>query len=336
MDKKREIWLDVLRAFACICVVMVHSPAEYDGNVPGQFVLAPANYLLMAWGVGLFFAISGALLLSKPVSLTEFYKKRFGRLILPVVLWSLIYIVYEGWFNDCLSWHYILDKVSMIPFESQAPLLWFMYTLFGIYLVVPIFANFLQNATKRECEILLLVWGITLFMPFLKLWNPQVLNSLSANGVFHNFTGFLWYAFFGYYLRKYIDWKITDFKFILLVIVSFGFPLCVSFFGILPIEVLNTLMSVFSVALTAIPFIICKNFTFSSLKPNNLVITFAKYSFGIYLFHYVLLIPLRPFLTQFHIHYALQIPVTAVVVGIVSLCIVVLLSKVPFSKYLLG
>ena len=290
----------------------------------------------MAWGFGLFFALSGALLLSKPVSLTAFYKKRFGRLIVPVVLWSLIYIVYEGWFNDCLSWQYIIDKVLMIPFDSQAPLLWFMYTLFGIYLVVPIFANFLQNATKRECEILLLIWGITLCMPFLKLWNPQVSASLSNTGIFHYYTGFLWYAFFGFYLRKYINWKITDWKFILLVIVSFGFPLFVAFSVVLPIEVLNTSMSVFAVSLTAIPIIACKNFTFSSMMPNNIVITFAKYSFGIYLFHYVLLIPLRPFLTQFHIHYALQIPVTAIVVGLASLFIVYLLSKLPYSKYLLG
>lgn len=62
MEQKREIWLDVARAFACACVIMVHSPAKYDGLIPGQYVLAPLNYILMAWGVGLFFALSGALL----------------------------------------------------------------------------------------------------------------------------------------------------------------------------------------------------------------------------------------------------------------------------------
>lgn len=336
MDRKREIYLDVLRAFACACVVMVHSPAKYDGNIPGQYILAPANYLLMAWGVGMFFLLSGALLLSKPVNLITFYKKRFGRLVIPVVLWSIVYIVYEGFFEGCLSWQFILNKVSMIPFDSQAPLLWFMYTLFGIYLVVPIFANFLHNATRKECELLLLIWGITLCIPYLKLWNPDILASLTTNGIFHNFTGFLWYAILGYYLRRYIDWKITSWKFILLVIVSFAFPLLVNFYSFFPIEVLNTQMSIFSVTMTAIPFIACKNFKFSTMKQNNIIFIFAKYSFGIYLFHYVLLIPLRPFLTQLHIHYALQIPVTAMAVSLVSLIIVFLLSKLPYSKYLLG
>lgn len=50
----RELWIDVLRAFACICVLLVHSPAVYDGRIPGQFVLAPFNYVFMAWGVSIF------------------------------------------------------------------------------------------------------------------------------------------------------------------------------------------------------------------------------------------------------------------------------------------
>lgn len=40
---------------------MVHSPAKYDGLIPGQCALAPLNYILMAWDVGLFFALSGSL-----------------------------------------------------------------------------------------------------------------------------------------------------------------------------------------------------------------------------------------------------------------------------------
>lgn len=336
MEKKREIWLDVLRAFACMCVVLVHSPAEFDGQIPGQYVLAPSNYILMAWGVGLFFALSGALLLSKPVTISEFYKKRFGRFTMPVVFWSLIYICYEGWLDGCLTWPYFITKVAMIPFDSQTPILWFMYALLGIYLIVPVFANYLSNATRRDCELLLCVWGAVLCMPYLKFWIPGVTATLSNNGILHNFTGFLWYAIFGYYLRKYIDWKITSWKFISLTLLSFIFPLFVKFTNILPLDVLNTQMSISSVAMTAVPFIFFKNFSFENLKPNNLVILIAKYSFGIYLFHWILLRPIKPYLTQFHIHYAIQMPITAFVVGLLSLSTVYLLSKLPFSKYLLG
>lgn len=336
MEKKREVWLDVLRAFACMCVVLVHSSAKYDGHIPGQYILAPANYILMAWGVGLFYALSGALLLSKPVSLSQFYRKRFGRLAFPIILWSIIYIIYEGWLDGNLTWSLFFEKVSMIPFTAQTPLLWFMYTLLGIYLITPVFSSFLVNAKKRDVEILLIVWGLTLLVPYFKIWNPNVGAVLDENGILQNFTGFLWYAVFGFYLRKYVNWKITSWKFILLVVVSFVYPLLVHFLDIFPVDVLNTQMSISSVAMTAIPFIFFKNFSFDDMRPNNLVLLFAKYSFGIYLFHWVLLRPLKPFLTQFHIHYAIQIPVTAIVVSMISLAAVYLISRLPFNKYIIG
>lgn len=335
MEQKREIWLDVVRAFACACVIMVHSPAKYDGLIPGQYILAPLNYILMAWGVGLFFALSGALLLSQPLPLTTFYKKRFSRLIIPVVLWSIIYIIYEGFIDGNLSWSLFITKLTMIPFISQSPSLWFMYTLFGIYLIIPVFATFLSKASKREVEILLCVWGVTLCVPYLKLFNPEIASILTGNGILHNFSGFLWYAIFGFYLRKYNNWKLRGWKFITLVVLSFGFPLFVKFAGILPLEVLNTQMSLSSVAMTAIPFIFFKNISCGKMMGERITL-FSKYSFGIYLFHIILLKPLRPFLTQFHIHYAIQIPITALLVGFLSYIVVRILSKLPYSKYLFG
>lgn len=336
MEQKRENWLDVVRAFACACVIMVHSPAKYDGLIPGQFILAPLNYILMAWGVGLFFALSGALLLSQPLPLATFYKKRFTRLIMPVLLWSVFYIIYDGWIDGNLSWSYFITRLAMIPFDAQTPHLWFMYTLFGIYLVTPIFAIFLSKASKRDVEILLCVWGVTLCVPYFKICNPEIASVLTNNGILHNFSGFLWYAILGFYLRKYNDWKIKSWKFITLVVISFGFPLIVNFCGILPVEVLNTQMSLSSVAMTAIPFILFKNISLSQKVLGGGIAQFSKYSFGIYLFHMVLLKPLRPFLTQFHIHYAIQIPITALLVGFFSYVVVRMISKLPYSKYLLG
>ena len=108
----------------------------------------------------------------------------------------------------------------------------------------------------------------------------------------------------------------------------------INFSGILPLDVLNTQMSLSSVAMTAIPFILFKNISLSQKVGG--IAQFSKYSFGIYLFHMLLLKPLRPFLTQYHINYVIQIPVTALLVGIFSYVLVKQLSKVPYSKYLLG
>ena len=92
----REVWIDTLRAFACICVLMVHSPIAFDGVTGGSYLLAPLNHFLMSGGVCVFFMISGALLLAKEQPLLTFYKKRFRRVAFPVLVWSLIYVLIEA------------------------------------------------------------------------------------------------------------------------------------------------------------------------------------------------------------------------------------------------
>lgn len=64
--------------------------------------------------------------------------------------------------------------------------------------------------------------------------------------------------------------------------------------------------------------------------------SFAACSFGIYLLHMVFLYPLKHWLTSFHINYIIQIPITALLVGVVSFAVVWFLSKNRVSKFLFG
>lgn len=61
--KRRILYLDFLRVLACMMVVLMHSPVP-SGQGSGIF-LSTLSYLTMPC-IGIFFAISGALLL--PVS----------------------------------------------------------------------------------------------------------------------------------------------------------------------------------------------------------------------------------------------------------------------------
>ncbi len=330
----KEVWIDVLRAFACACVLLVHSPAKYDGCIQGQYILAPANYVLMACGVSVFFMISGALLFSKPQKLIPFYKKRFSRILWPVVIWSLIYIFYNKLFvpND----KSLINQILMIPFTNQTGLLWFMYTLVGIYLVIPIISQWLNVSTKKEVQIVLGLWGVTLFLPYIKLLDSSCVDIISTNGALHSFSGFLGYALLGYYLRHYVTLSIYSIKFILLVAISFLFPLFVFFCKILPVDVLNGSMSISSVLMSTTAFLFFKDLKYKDGRFLRGVMLFAQYSFGIYLSHMLFLTPLRICLTRYHIHYAIQIPITALLVGIASFSFIWLLSHIPKSKYLLG
>lgn len=330
----KEVWIDVLRAFACICVLLVHSPAIYDGHVSGQFILAPANYVFMAWGVSVFFMISGALLFSKPQDLSTFYKRRFSRILMPIVIWSVIYIFFDRIFKEDSKT--IINRILMIPFTQQTALLWFMYTLVGIYLISPIMSVWLSKATRKDVEIVLGIWAITLMLPYLSLLDPSFTDAVGMNGIFHSFYGFVGYALLGYYLRIYSDIKILSVKYLIMVIVAFGFPFFVFGTRLLPIDVLNSSMSLSSALMSVVAFLFFKGLNYKDGKLLRAILKIAEFSFGIYLSHMIFLKPLKYWLTQFHINYVIQIPLTALFVGCLSYLFVWGLSKLPKSKWLFG
>lgn len=330
----REVWIDVLRAFACICVLLVHSPAKYDGLIPGQQVLAPANYLFMAWGVSLFFMISGALLFSRSQGVVPFYKRRFSRILCPIIVWSIIYIYFDKLF-DKDSTPGIL-KIIRIPLYEQASLLWFMYALVGIYLITPIVSAWLKDCSRRDVEIILVIWGITLLLPFINLFDSNSIKIIGANGVLHHFYGFVGYALWGYYIRKYVDVSVKDWRYIVLVVITFAFPVFVYYSKLLPIDVISGSMSISSALMSTVAFIFFKGLNYKKGLCLGITMKLAEFSFGIYLSHMIFLKPLRYWLTQFHINYIIQIPLTALFVGVVSFAFVWALSKLPYSKLIFG
>lgn len=86
-SKERLIYIDLIRLFACLCIITVHFNATVSGfELFGKFQyensLVPNRYFgvyLGEIGVSLFFLISGAALMisNETTSLKDFYKKRF-------------------------------------------------------------------------------------------------------------------------------------------------------------------------------------------------------------------------------------------------------------------
>ena len=281
--------------------------------------------------------ISGALLLSKKQDITSFYKKRFGRILIPTIIWSIIYIFYDSFIdNGCIEFYDIITKILLIPFQTQTGLLWFMYVLIGIYLVAPILSYWLSECNKKDVEIVLGLWGGTLLLPYLTILNQGCNDIRTTAGPLYHFYGFLGYALLGYYLKKYNTWKNTSWQFITMLLVSLAFPVIVFFTGILPLSVLDGSNNLAKVMLSASAFIFFRNLSYKPSQLLDVACLFAKYSYGIYLSHILFLKPIRIYLTQYHINYLIQMPLTALFVGLVSFVFVYLISKLPKSKYIIG
>ena len=190
---------DLVRAVACIMVVAMHSPMP-GKNIVGVFTWGLTYFTMPC--IGLFFTVSGALLL--PVSCSNddsltFVKRRIKKFVVPVFIWSVIYLSVQGVFSSG-DINDILRSLCSIPFKRQEGVLWFMYALIGLYMIAPVISPWLEQASKRTIQVYLGIWGISLLYPYLK---PFVDIEESAYGICYYTSGFAGYFVLGYYLRRY-------------------------------------------------------------------------------------------------------------------------------------
>lgn len=191
----RAVQYDLIRIFACLLIVMMHAPLP--GNEADGLLLSALSYLT-APGIGLFFMVSGALLLPVKTGTGTFLRRRFTKIVIPTVVWTIFYIVCNMiWTSEMPTWKMLLS----IPLSTQGnPVFWFIYTLAGLYLLVPILSQWLKNCSRRELEFYLCLWSISLCYPLLKF---AVDINTSNTGILYYFTGYVGYFVLGYYCRTY-------------------------------------------------------------------------------------------------------------------------------------
>ena len=181
---KRDCSLDVIRIFACFLIVMMHSPLP-SNNAGDGLLLCGLSYVT-APGIGLFFMVSGALLL-KPKSSFDtfgFLKKRVVRVAVPLAFWSVVGVGLDmcGVKNDELG------------------VLWFLYCITGLYLLTPVLVRWLDRASVREVEFFLLIWFVTLCVPFVRVFLS--VNTGAESWLFY-FQGYVGYYVLGAYMSRY-------------------------------------------------------------------------------------------------------------------------------------
>lgn len=337
--KQRDYRIDLLRAFACIMVLFCHSPQHYIGQ-GGKFLVGIDNYFGMAWGPIMFFMISGACIMKSQDDAKTFIKKRLSRVLIPTILWSIVYIFVETCCWKSFPISDALAKIPMILASPQYSLMWFMYALLGIYLVAPIFAKWLASASPKEVLFYLVLWGMTLLFPYIALLGLDCTPLLKTSSVFYYFGGFLWYAVAGYYCYNYVQITKVTFPVVLLCILILISPACALIIKHFTGELLDYSSCILPMLTTVLGFVFLKNITLPHWMEDGLfrrcVESISKLSFGIYLVHMLFMYPFRLWIEQFQLNYAIQLPLTALVVGVFSYCASWCLSKLPFSKYLIG
>ena len=148
---KRDYTLDVMRVVAMFMIVLMHSPKP--GSAPG-IMLVGLTYLTIP-AIGLFFMISGALLIDNKLGTKEFLTRRFSKILWPTLFWTMVYMIVKYSTTETTTTG-VLRLIFSIPFKAQGHgVLWFMYTLAGLYLLTPMLSKWAGTAIEREIKFYL-------------------------------------------------------------------------------------------------------------------------------------------------------------------------------------
>lgn len=332
--RERDYKLDLIRAIACLMVVMMHAPNPQSGLGSVECV---GISLLTEPCIGLFFMVSGALLLPVRISYFDFLKRRLGKVILPTLFFTLFYISVAMCYGE-VDGKSLLTTLFSIPFSAQGHgVLWFMYTLIGMYLAAPILSPFLERASKRELQFVLLLWLVTMCWPLLSL----ILKvNMSNTSMLHLFSGYTGYFVLGYYMRRY-PMRLHTMVFPILLIVPFVACLLAKLKG-LEIDFYSVFwyLSIFCVMMCVAWWQIVMQFVQTarmSIWIKKWLVDFSNCSFGIYLIHiFVMRRGIWQFAPLSITPPIVQFLTTFVVTVLTSWAIAHLISKSRVGEYLIG
>lgn len=339
-DQKQTIyWVDLIRVTAIYLVVTIHVSGQLTsawGKIPnGQWMIANIYGSVARISVPLFFMISGYLLLPRSESLRSFYIKRMPKLLVPLVVWSLIYLLWYCGGHTCTP-----NVISYLLLIKGAYYhLWFLYSLIGIYLILPVLRRIISpDSDKKILWYLIGLWLV--FQPVLAIanqfWNFKI--NISAPLA----TGFTAFFFLGYLLgekalsRSGIILSIVIFMLGILATIAGNYFLALNsgqsdgfFYDFVSLNVILASGAAF-VLLRRISEV--RIFTASKIHSITRLLTSA--SFGIYLIHVLVIEVLSDRIPLAHINSFMgypiwSVPLVSTIVFILSFLIVRAIQAIP-------
>ncbi len=375
MNRTNNIgWIDALRIISCFLVVFSHSCDAFiaDFNNKESFLTGVFCGSLVRACVPLFAMMTAVLLLpiKQDVTLNRFYKKRIGRLVTPLVFWSLALPVmafcYFNYINpDTINPQLSVDDYTLssllqrlytfiFNFNFDTTPLWYLYMLIGLYFIMPILNVWLLQASEKDIKTVLYIWGVSLFLPYIKMLAPilgyqgnygnmGLLGECDWNifGMFYYMSGFVGYIILAYYLKRYPlkwNWKKTlsiciPMFIIGYAITSLGYIITNKFYpgNYAYLEIIWYFTGINVFMMTFPIFVIIQKLNTAS---SPILSRIASLTFGVYLCHFTITFFSYDIYNTPVLPYLVRIILSAITTFIISIALVWVLSKFKLTAKL--
>ena len=378
ISDNRIVWLDVIRCVAMIMVIGVHCIDPFYISptmraIPEYTHWAAIYGSLLRPSVPLFVMMTGLLLLPvKKQPLGKFYKKRIYRVLFPFLIWSVLYSMFP-WVTGVLglpkeiigdffcytqgqesqSLIDSLKDVAMIPFNfsHKENHMWYIYLLIGLYLYMPFFSAWIENADRKTKRAFLLIWIISLFIPYLKEYVANCLFERSGYvfgtdtwnefGLFYYFAGFNGYLLLGHYVKKGNDWSLM--KTFILCILMFAVGYYITYTGFsttasnpnateTEMELFFTFCSPNVLLMTLATFLLLQKVVITNSTVIKVLANMTQCGFGIYMVHYFVVGPFFLLIGPSSLPIPLQVPLMAICIFLCRWAFTALIYKLMPRK----
>ena len=378
ISDNRIVWLDVIRCVAMIMVIGVHCIDPFYISptmraIPEYTHWAAIYGSLLRPSVPLFVMMTGLLLLPvKKQPLGKFYKKRIYRVLFPFLIWSVLYSMFP-WVTGVLglpkeiigdffcytqgqesqSLIDSLKDVAMIPFNfsHKENHMWYIYLLIVLYLYMPFFSAWIENADRKTKRAFLLIWIISLFIPYLKEYVANCLFERSGYvfgtdtwnefGLFYYFAGFNGYLLLGHYVKKGNDWSLM--KTFILCILMFAVGYYITYTGFsttasnpnateTEMELFFTFCSPNVLLMTLATFLLLQKVVITNSTVIKVLANMTQCGFGIYMVHYFVVGPFFLLIGPSSLPIPLQVPLMAICIFLCSWAFTALIYKLMPQK----
>ena len=355
-SKERIYYLDILKILSCLAVILMHV-CDHSFQIALPFGLAwnSINVLdsVARFAVPIFFMISGALFLSREkIDLKRLYSKNILRLFTAYVFWIIFYSSWNFyWGHGKIAFENIgtiLSDAVLTPMYH----LWFVPTMIGVYVFIPILQNIIQNSNEKEMKYILKLFfvfcvvrcSVLIISNCVTEGFLKYLSAIFSRYSVDLFTGYVGYFFLGYYLSKFeLKKKIRVILYILGIV---SLLICIIGTAILS-KVENKITAVtyfyeyrfITTLFTSVDLFIFGKYVISKMKlgdkAKKVTAELSNASFGIYLIHLAVLSRILPILLVPNVPISILTILTVLCTFTIALIIILLLRRIPVvGKYI--
>lgn len=367
---ERIVFLDWLRVIACFMVILVHSIEPF-------YLGGPEGTYIASWGdafwttlfdsalrpaVPLFVLASSYLLFPLKTDTPTFFRRRFGRVLIPFIVWSLLYALIPMYgMSEGFS---LGDNFKNLAFNfmMHSGHLWFVYMLIGVYLLMPLLSPWIEKVSKKEEKAFLYLWAFTTVLPLLRPLAQSVTGSANLMGecpwnefgAFYYVSGFIGYLVLGHYIRKYagevswgrtlayavpfwaVGYAVTAGGFWEIMPRELGFPLSAPYQTAVDMETTWSFCTFGVMMQTVAYFLVIRKITASGWVYQHIVLPVSKLSYGMYLMHMFVLMPVFAWVRSWGIPTPLIMLTSAALTYVICAIAARLIAFIPKSRYIVG